>query len=472
MQSPDEFDHLERAYLLSRGVITVKAPPGMSSGGMIDTGLLRYFNIFHALIFKPDRKLSMGENERAKTIRWSGVEKFNPAPSSSYYSPLIYLPQAAGLFVGQTAGLSVDFSYRLARLLNLLAVSLLIFLAFNIYRPNPLVIAVLILPMSLFQISSATIDGTSMALTVLSLACFMRILQDKEQSKPGLFYALALAVIIITTGRVYLLPMVALVFLAAYYLQNKKYYYLSALALALILAWFVIALNTAVDKRVEVGASPLGAALLYLQHPGVLIKAVTSTIFNQEMLKSYTCSFIGVLGWLDTLFYAWQYAVFTVALPLVALFTFSRQGLRNEWLPRLGIFICLVVTILLMFLSLLITWNVYPAKIIQGVQGRYFLIPAIMLAYALAGSAPAFGGAWRKVALALVLIMGLLTLIGMPRLLLKRYYLSAPSPQAVSLVRPDQYNERPKFFSAGSFPKGFGGWDGGSSPQEVAQEAG
>ena len=434
LQSPDEFDHIKRAYLLTKGVIIFETPQGTSSGGRIDTGLLEYFKIYFNIIFKTDRKLTNAEIERGKSIPWSGVRKFSQAPGISYYFPLLYLPQATGLFIGQVAGLSVDLSYRLARMLNLLAISLLIFLAFNIYKPNPLVIAVLLLPMSLFQMSSASIDGISIALTVLSLACFMRVLQDQAQCRPAIFHALAAAVIIISTGRIYLAPAVGLVFLAAYHLRDKKYYYFSGLALAIILAWFLIALNTTVDKRVPVGASTLGAALLYLQHPGILLEAFTNTIFNLDMLKGYGLSFVGVLGWLDTMFFPWQYILFAALLLLMTVLSTSLRDLRGEWRPRLTILLCVLLTLFLMFFSLLLTWNIYPAKIINGVQGRYLLMPAVMLAYALAGSAPAFGGLRRKTAVVLLVIMGLLVLISMPRLLIKRYYLAVPAPQAVSLL--------------------------------------
>ena len=38
---------------------------------------------------------------------------------------------------------------------------------------------------------------------------------------------------------------------------------------------------------------------------------------------------------------------------------------------------------LLAFFALAVTWNDYPVRVIEGLQGRYFIIPAMLLAAAL-----------------------------------------------------------------------------------------
>lgn len=428
LQSPDEFDHVERAYLLSKGAIILDAPEGQSSGGMIDTGLLDYFRIYRGIIFKPDKKLSLADRERAKAINWTGAKQFRPAYGISYYFPLLYVPQAVGLSLGEKTGLSIDFSYRLARLLSLLAIAAVILVAFNIYSPNPLVLALLALPMSLFQISSASIDGLSLALTILSMACFMRIVQDKTNSNPLFFYLLTCAVLVLSMGRIYLAPLILLNFIACNYLKNRKYCYLCGLSVALIVLWFLVAVLTTVDKRLVLGASTLEIALLYLQHPSILLHAFFSTISNADMITNYLYSFVGVLGWLDTQFSTWQYITFLLLLVLIGGLSISAQDLRADWLPRSAILLCVFSAILIMFFLLLVTWNKYPAAIIEGVQGRYFLPPAIMISYAIAGRAKLFEGLPRKMAMVLVLALCALTLFGMPRLLLERYYLAAHAP--------------------------------------------
>ena len=81
-----------------------------------------------------------------------------------------------------------------------------------------------------------------------------------------------------------------------------------------------------------------------------------------------------------------------------------------------------------MFLALLITWTPQPAHVIEGVQGRYFLIPAIMVAYAVAGSGPVVLRWRRDIALILCFGLFLISLSGTVDLLLGRFYLM-PAPQ-------------------------------------------
>jgi len=155
-----------------------------------------------------------------------------------------------------------------------------------------------------------------------------------------------------------------------------------------------------------------------------LLHAFASTISNAGMVTNYIYSFVGVLGWLDTQFSTWQYITFLLLLVLIGGLSISAQDLRADWLPRSAILLCAFSAILIMFFLLLLTWNKYPAAIIDGVQGRYFLPPAIMVSYAIAGRAKLFEGLPRKTAMVLVLALCALTLLSMPGLLLERYYLA------------------------------------------------
>ena len=43
----------------------------------------------------------------------------------------------------------------------------------------------------------------------------------------------------------------------------------------------------------------------------------------------------------------------------------------------------------MIFLSQLVTWTAHPATLIEGVQGRYFVMPMVLLGYVLSGLAHA-----------------------------------------------------------------------------------
>ncbi|NMQ06099.1 DUF2142 domain-containing protein [Candidatus Accumulibacter phosphatis] len=221
-QSPDEFDHVKRAYLLTQGRIVLDSPEGNSSGGMIDTGLLAYMRSYGNVPFHPDRKLSADEIDEAKSIQWAGAKEFSPAPGTGYYFPLIYAPQATGLIIGEMLGVSVEQSYRLARFFVLVFASLIIAIAFLIHPPSPLVAALLVIPMSLFQFSSASLDGLSTAVSILAISVFMRIAVEKKQARPWLLPVLTGSVILVVGCRVHLLPLILLIFGTFFFYQEPQ----------------------------------------------------------------------------------------------------------------------------------------------------------------------------------------------------------------------------------------------------------
>ncbi|WP_169070692.1 hypothetical protein [Candidatus Accumulibacter contiguus] len=114
---------------------------------------------------------------------------------------------------------------------------------------------------------------------------------------------------------------------------------------------------------------------------------------------------------------------------LVAIFSTSFRRIEAEWLVSLLLVICAFCSILLIFLALLVTWNAHPASVINGVQGRYFIVPALLIAYSLdCGS-----GGESPVGPALLAAFSLFSLFNTGNLLLDRYYLFAEQPQMAKL---------------------------------------
>jgi hypothetical protein len=443
LQSPDEPAHLMRAYLLGRWNIILDSPQGQFSGGMIDSGLAAYRDAYEILPGKPNRKLSADEIDFAGTIRWTGIEEFRSIPGTGFYFPIIYLPQAIGLTVGEAAGLTINTSYLIARFLSLTSIALILFAAFKAYPVNPLVIALLLLPMSVFQFSSASLDGVSTALAVLSVAIFLRIANDREKTNSYHFYALASSVVLLATTRIHAVPLLALVGMASIYDRKKKFYYVFVAAVLFVLAWTIIAVKTTVGFSSIVGAPTSGVAYFYAKNPLAFFKVFIATLSDVNLVKFYRESFLGVLGWLDTRFSELTYDRLLMCVGLIGVFSISVKNLKIEWLPRLTIFLCAIASVFFIFFALLITWNKHPASLIQGVQGRYFLVPMIMIAYAVSGGLNPAEGIFRRIALGLAIVLGGFTVFGTSRLLIERYYLALEQPEQVSVVlRPSAPLER------------------------------
>jgi uncharacterized membrane protein len=419
LKSPDEHDHLERAYLLGKGVIIAERPEGKASGGNIDTGLSAYLNSFSP----SQRKMTESELAAAREIPWSGKRAYDPSPGAAYYFPIIYLPQTSALLLGEHLGLTVDASYRLARAFTLLASALLVFSAFRIYPTNPLTLGLIAIPMSLFQLSSASLDGISTALAIFIIALFLRIAKEKGNAAPWLVYALAISITVLTTSRIHAAPVLLLLAACYWYTNDRKALYLLGSSTLFFAIWTAVAIKTTVDLRITTSAPVSEVVAFYLKHPLQFFKVLYASLSDDSLQDFYKKSFLGILGWLDTPFDSKFYRFLGLGIFSIAALSFSIREFRDEWRQRsLLIFIALAGT-LLIFFALLVTWTPHPAGNIAGVQGRYFMIPAIFLAYGIAGNKVLFDG-WRgKIAAAACLLFFILSLIETTKVLIARYYL-------------------------------------------------
>ncbi|EEE35778.1 hypothetical protein RKLH11_3379 [Rhodobacteraceae bacterium KLH11] len=378
-QSPDEFDHIERAYLLSKGQFLLETPEGRASGGYVDSGLLEYMSYFKALPHQPDVKISSEELSSAKNIYWSGERIYETLPGTGYYFPLIYLPQAAALWVGKFLGQSVETSYKLTRLFTLSAGSLILLAAFRIAAPPAIVIALLFLPMTLFQAASASIDFLSTAIALLLMAQYISIM--KENTNPSFWTLLGLSVLVFLLAgcRLHMAPLVLLPFTIGLRFRNAQAFSFSIILCLGIVLWYGFALSITRDMRVDLGAPTSQIIRFYLFNPLQFPNVLWSTLSDGHSSLYYLHSFLGILGWLDVYFTPLTYTALYL-LVLISLILSMRQGRIDDKLISFAIISSTLSGIAIIFFSLLVTWTPHPASTIMGVQGRYFLLPALVLA--------------------------------------------------------------------------------------------
>lgn len=379
MQSPDENDHIKRAYLLSVLSHTV-TEPGLSTGGYFDDALQQYQVVmFHALSAKPNARMTSQTAAEAAAIKWSGQRHYVDMAGAAPYLPLGYLPQAIGLRIGQTLNLGVGTSYRLARLMTLIAIAAIIAYAFTIFPPNALVICLLALPMSMFQMSSASADGLSFAWTILAASLFRRGMK-REQPFPVKWIALLiLSVFFIATSRPQLIAILLLPVVVFSVRNDRRALIWSIAGVAAALGWIFYATSHTVDLRWPRAVTSKQVVAFYLHHPFDLVAIIWRTISNPIIYNSYYHQFVGVLGWLDRPMPAATYTVSGAVLVFAAALSFSRRvGVIERAIPVL----IALAAVLLTFIALLMTWTELPAEVIVGIQGRYFTAPAILAAYA------------------------------------------------------------------------------------------
>lgn len=390
MQSPDENAHLMRAEMLAQGQWTLQpAPEGTPTelsglGGWVDKNLALFSFDFLSIATRQNRLAPADLQQQYKAVPWSETTVFYPAPGTGYYFPLIYAPQALALKAGRALGLGIAHSYQLARSFTLFAVCVLVTLAWRKAPPNPAVLVVTTLPMCIFQVVSPTLDGLTTALALLACSEFLSRLST-EQSKSSAPWLLYGCLFLVITSRTHLVPMLLLpLYLAWRHRARKAWAAWSMLVLACA-AWILYALATTTDARV-VREHTTGELLrIYLTHPLDFFCLIWSTLQHDGRLAFYSQSFIGILGWLDTPLKKIHYQAIGAGLTVATLISVNWHGNRSDYSQRVTMLVAGTTSVFIVFLALASTWTAYPATVIEGVQGRYFLVPAMLVCYALSG---------------------------------------------------------------------------------------
>lgn len=387
MQSPDEDQHIAKAYLLAQGDILLTSPAGKMSGGYVDDGLRDFIQGHMQLSGRPDFRLSQEEKDRLKNLEWGDAQSrsFMEIPGTGFYLPLIYLPHAMAIKVGELAQMSVHHTYYLTRIFVMaIAIALMLF-AFSLHRPGILALGILMLPMGLFQLLSPTLDGITTSLSLVAISLFFTFQSQPQRS--GIFYLLTILLVLIATTRIHLAPLLLLLFIIALQERNRKFFATSLLATGFTLFWIVFSIKTTVDNRIPRDISSLEVLQYYIMRPVDFMEVLFNTVSSKEVVGFYLQSFIGRLGWLDTNLTLWHYTALSACIILfVFINAFSAPSKENSAIERYSLSGAALLSILAIFMALLIAWTPHPATIVHGIQGRYFTVPFLLLAYALHGT--------------------------------------------------------------------------------------
>lgn len=386
MQSPDENQHIAKAYLVAQGDLLLTNIEGQMSGGYVDDGLRDFIQGHMQIAGRPDIKLTQEEKDRLKNLAWSDPQSrsFMQIPGTGFYLPLIYLPHALAIKIGELAHISIHHTYYLTRIfLMAISIALMLF-AFSLHRPGILALSIIMLPMSIFQLLSPTLDGITTSLSLVAISIFLAF--QSRPVPPRFFYLLAFLLILIATTRIHLAPLLLLLFVIAFQEKNRKFFAAGFLCVGLALFWIVFSIKTTVDNRIVSELSSLEALQYYILHPLKFMEVLLNTVTNKDMMNFYLQSFIGKLGWLDTDLPLWKYTAFSACVALCVLPNiFSPAKEKINAVARFSLLSTAILSILAIFTALLISWTPHPATIVHGIQGRYFIVPFLLLAYAFHG---------------------------------------------------------------------------------------
>ncbi|MFV3127457.1 DUF2142 domain-containing protein [Niveispirillum sp. KHB5.9] len=429
----DETNHVMRAETVLQGqVLGVRDADG-SSGGVIDTGLLTLLSRYWPVMSEPGGRVGTDRMAEAATIPWAGETRFVNIPNTAIYPPTLYLPTMAGLWLGKGLDLPVEASIRLARLANILCAVGLVAAALRLaaFGHGPM-LAICLWPMCLAQYAACSQDGLFIALGALYAALLSRAIAGGRKATGAEFLGLALITLLISMSRpANLALLLPLLFIMPGRIGRVPAWLALPPVLLLTMGWALHAVLYVQVMQVHGDVVPdLRGQLAHLaSHPLDFPIAMAATL--GEWLWPFTVAMLGWIGWgqvnivlPDALYPAYLWG-FGLLLVLSAL----SPGNRPAWMPKAGVALGLLGTIIAIFLLQYLTFTAVGADQVDGVQGRYFaplaLLPGLLVP-ALGHLVPPRLQAVLPAAAGLVLVaLGIATAIFLPYAVMMRLYVTA-----------------------------------------------
>lgn len=438
-QTSDAFSQFARAVELVRGQVdpAVGSPAGV--GVMLPTSVAKLFYIFWPLLLhRGVAKVTSGELQAANHLYWTSKVTFVPSNvsplwpnGSGIYSGVLYIPQMVALEAARTFHLSLLTAYYLVAGLNGICASLLSWWALRIAKfGRPLMLGVLLLPMTLSIYFSVSQDALLIALGAVLFALLTRALVTPPATVPEYRLTvtwLAALGCLFSMNRPTNLPIFLLLLLVrppsktadqgspaqngprmpiwyVEHLPGRQWTVAVGAGFAAAAATiFLVAMKLGSAAVEQPGASIRGQLLFQLRHPLTAGVVFANSVLHEGV--TWIDTFIGQLGWNGGGPFLGRVTYVTILIALVAMAVVgapransdlgSSEGnrfARTRWLWILvavafGL-ICWVLTVEVLYLG----WSPVGYPLMTGSQGRYFLPVAFFLGLA------AFGlPRWRRI---------------------------------------------------------------------------
>jgi uncharacterized membrane protein len=338
-------------------------------GGNVDRGLVAFGDPYMKMWFHRDVKLTVPLAEEGGALRWSCAQEKADFWNTAQYGPVLYIPQAIGLWIGQKLDFTIAQTVCLSRIVNGLVSCIVGYFAIALCgRGRVFLFAMLLFPMTLSQMASASQDALLITLTMLAVAVASKLLAEQRPATLGEFAVFAFIVAATTLARP---SQIALAFLApAYFTRNDPTWVrktlLGVMAFVPIISWYLLLRD--IMSPWPPGVSVSGQFHYILHQPLALPKAILNSCATNG--RWYLETIVGNLGWTDTPMPGWYY----LCAAVVTAFAFGSPGNRGRLLwPTILAVVTLGGFVAAQFGALYLTWTPMRQPIIDGFQGRYVL---------------------------------------------------------------------------------------------------
>ena len=257
------------------------------------------------------------------------------------------------------------------RLGNLVLSLFIIYKALKIApRHGNLLLLIATIPMFIQQMISYSYDSVLNSLSILLIAYFLAIMDDKIKFDFTIKIKLLVVLIFILSVKFIYLPLAILIVLIPkekYGSIRKKILFIAEIIISLLLFKIVF-------DRILVGAEPIQLSeknnLIYLMNnPLKVFEVVFNTIRFNTLF--YVEGMFGYFSWF--IFKINHFTIISYILIFYYAINCEKSILKKIKLDRLLIAFSVFIIVAAIFGSMYIAWSDYGLNYVDGVQGRYFI---------------------------------------------------------------------------------------------------
>jgi hypothetical protein len=383
MQNPDEAAHTYRADQVGRLGLLGQVIADGEFGGVVSSGIALPAAATLALHAHPERKLSRA---MLAPSAW-GPPVEAGFPNTAINPPFFYIPAAAADAGARALGKHLPNALILMRIATGFTTIAVAAAAISLAGDAALwLFAVLLLPMSLAVSAAISQDGPMLASAAMAVALYLRLRAHNPAHLKLTFACLCLLLTLLGMARS---PYLAFALLAIAAPVKRSWRIIGvAVIFACVLAWTArSAAHLPLPSRTDGPVSPWLQFMALITHPWRFPILVFRTLRANEGF--IVRGFIGQLGWLDTDLPHLYHVIAWLGLGVAAL---------AAWRPRPAPILPAVIGLEALAvigsagglcLVQYMIWTNLGNPLIDGVQGRYFLAPALCAGVLLSGGAPA-----------------------------------------------------------------------------------
>jgi uncharacterized membrane protein len=391
-QSNDEDRHFYLAYSRSTGDF-IAVQNNKKVGFWLPENLVNVISSFQGIDFNKTKISKQKLAEFYKVPLNPDKKVFYEHPNYSI-NPIPYIPAGIGIIIEKSFNDSPIALNYAARIGGLFFYLFCIFIAIRIIPIHKITFMLISLsPMTLFQAASVTYDSMCLSLSFLliALAVNYALISKKIDLKSIIIFLIIALFHRFSKEGYYLIPFVLLIIPKSKF-ESSKLYYLSILILILMIQlphytwdWYLGTQHFAGTRPFQVDyLFNQGMNLKYhLSHPLVVISDIFMNILKQGK------------DWLWGIFARFGYSYSIPSKPLIfihsiILFTFALYDTNKEFtftkFQRIILAVIALASFLLIMAGFYLVVSPVGARLIFGLQGRYFLPPFSLVLLILANN--------------------------------------------------------------------------------------